>query len=56
MFSKKFNSERLYIEVWITDQNSKQLELEDKINITLVKVMFISPDERQKIIDYLSLL
>ena len=25
-----------YIEVWFTDQNSKQLVIEDKINITLV--------------------
>ena len=30
------NSEFLYIEVWFTDQNSKLLEIEDKINITLV--------------------
>ena len=33
---KTFNSETLYIEVWFTYQNSKTLELEDKINITLV--------------------
>ena len=26
----------LYIEVWFTDQISKPLEIEDKINITLV--------------------
>ena len=25
-----------YIEVWFTDQNSKPLEIENKINITLV--------------------
>ena len=30
------NLEFLYIEVWFTDQNSKLLEIEDKINITLV--------------------
>ena len=36
MFLKTFNSEFLYIEVWFTDQNSKPLEIEDKINITLV--------------------
>ena len=36
IFFKKFNSEFLYIEVWFTDQNSKPLEIEDKINITLV--------------------
>ena len=35
MFLKTFNSEFLYIEVWFTDQNSKPLEKEDKINITL---------------------
>ena len=33
---KTFNSECSYIEVWFTDQNSKPLEIEDKINITLV--------------------
>ena len=26
----------LYKKVWFTDQNSKSLEIEDKINITLV--------------------
>ena len=31
-----FNSEFSYIEVWFTDQNSKSLEIEDKINITLI--------------------
>ena len=25
-----------YIDIWFTDQNSKPLEIEDKINITLV--------------------
>ena len=35
-FLKTFNSEFSYIKVWLTDQNSKLLELEDKINITLV--------------------
>ena len=33
---KTFNSEFSYLEVWFTDQNSKPLEIEDKINITLV--------------------
>ena len=33
---KKFNSEFSYIAVWFTDQNSKPLEIEDKINTTLV--------------------
>ena len=36
MFLKTLNPEYSYIEVWITDQNSKPLEIEDKINITLV--------------------
>ena len=36
IFLKTFDSEFSYIEVWFTDQNSKQLEIEDKINITLV--------------------
>ena len=35
IFLKTFNSEFSYIEVWFTDQNSKALEIEDKINITL---------------------
>ena len=36
IFLKTFNSEFSYIEVWFTDQNSKPLEIEDKINIALV--------------------
>ena len=36
IFLKTFNSEFSFIEVWITDQNSKPLEIENKINITLV--------------------
>ena len=36
IFLKTFNSEFSYIELWFTDQNSKPLEIEDKINITLV--------------------
>ena len=36
MFLKTFNSEFSYIEVWFTDQNSKPLEIGDKMNITLV--------------------
>ena len=35
-FQKKFQKEFSYIEVWFTEQNSKPLEIEDKINITLV--------------------
>ena len=36
IFLKTFDSECSYIEVWFTDQNSNPLEIEDKINITLV--------------------
>ena len=36
MFLKTFDSEFLYIEVWFIDQNSKPLDEEDRINITLV--------------------
>ena len=36
MFLKTLNSEFSYIKVWFTDQNSKPLETEDKINIPLV--------------------
>ena len=35
IFLKLFNSEFSYIEVSFTDQNSKPLEIEDEINITL---------------------
>ena len=36
IFLKTFNLEFSYIEVWFTDQNSKPLEIEDKINTTLI--------------------
>ena len=36
IFSKKFDSKFSYIEVWFTGQNSKPLEIEDKISITVV--------------------
>ena len=36
IFLKTFNSEFSYMEVWFAEQNSKPLEAEDKINITLV--------------------
>ena len=36
IFLKTFNSEFLYLEVWFTNQNSKPLKIEDKINISLV--------------------
>ena len=35
-FLKTFDSEFSYIKVRFTDQNSKPLETEDKLNITLV--------------------
>ena len=33
---KTFQSQLSYIEVWFTSQNSKPIEIEDKININLV--------------------
>ena len=36
IFLKTFNSEYNEIEVWFTDQNSKPLEKEDTINLTMV--------------------
>ena len=36
IFLKTFDSEFSYIEVWFIDQNSKLLEIEDKINISLI--------------------
>ena len=33
---KTFNSEFDDIELWFTDQNSQQLDIEDRINLTLV--------------------
>ena len=36
IFLKTFNSEFWNIEVWFTDQNSQPLELDDRINLTLV--------------------
>ena len=35
-FLKTFNSEFEEIKVWFTDQNGKPLELEDRINLTLI--------------------
>ena len=29
------NTEFSYVEVWFTDQNSKALEIEDSVNLTL---------------------
>ena len=36
IFLQTFNSEFQTIEVWFTDQNSQPLEIEDRINLTLV--------------------
>ena len=36
IFLKTFNSEYNEIKVWFTDQNSQPLEIEDKINLTMV--------------------
>ena len=36
IFLKTFNSEDNEIIVWFTDQNSNPLEIEDRINLTMV--------------------
>ena len=36
IFLKNFDSEFSYIEMWFTDQNSKLIDIGDRINITLV--------------------
>ena len=36
IFLETFNSEFQEIKIWFTDQNSKPLEVEDKINLTLI--------------------
>ena len=36
IFLKTFNSEYNEIKVWLTDQNSQPLEIEDRINLTMV--------------------
>ena len=36
IFLKTFNSEYDKIKVWFTDQNSQSLEIEDRINLTIV--------------------
>ena len=41
IFLKTFDSEFSYIEVWFTDQDSKPLEIKDKINI----ILFINQSE-----------
>ena len=36
IFLKTFNSEYNEIDAWFTDQNSQPLEIEDRINLTMV--------------------
>ena len=36
MFLQTFNSEYTNIKVWFTDQNSQPLEIDDRINLTMV--------------------
>ena len=36
IFLKTFNSEYDEIKVWFTDQNTQPLEIEDRINLTMV--------------------
>ena len=36
MYIKKFHSDISYTEVWFSDQNSVFLEIENRINLTLV--------------------
>ena len=36
VFLKTFNSEFREIKIWLTDQTNKPLEIEDRINITLI--------------------
>ena len=36
IFLKKLNSEFQEIKIWFTDQTSKPLEVEDRINLTLI--------------------
>ena len=36
IFQKTYNSEYNEIEVWFTDQNSNTLEIEDRINLTML--------------------
>ena len=33
---KTTNAEFLFIEIWLTDQNNRPLEIEDSVNITLI--------------------
>ena len=33
---QRINAEFLFIEIWLTDQNNRPLEIEDHLNITLM--------------------
>ena len=47
IFLKTFNSEYSEIKVWLTDQNSKPLEIEDRIKFTIIKMRYsIEPRDR----------
>ena len=41
------NTEFSFIEVWFTDQNSKQFEIEDNVNMTLIvgEILYIHLDQ-----------
>ena len=61
VFLKTFNSEFQEIKIWSTDQTSKPLEVEDKINVTLIvkkyrlsiKIRYlIEPRERKYVKGY----
>ena len=41
IFLKTLNSEFQNIKIWFTDQTSKPLEVEDKINLTLIMLVWI---------------
>ena len=41
VFLKTFNSEFREIKVWFTDQKSRPLEVEDKINVTIIIKLYI---------------
>ena len=44
IFLETFDSEFSYIEVWLTDQNSNLLEIEDKINTLYLLIKHIKKD------------
>ena len=33
---KTYTAEYSFIEIWLSDQNNRPLEIEDKVNITLI--------------------